>query len=101
LGNETDEERQFSLTVEEGGETLLDVDLTLPAGGERRYDDVITTRGRYRFQVGVDTGVSDTYAWDVPHCDDYDYLDIRYRPDGFGFEERFPTIDPPPTCARW
>jgi hypothetical protein len=101
LRNATDETRQLSLTVEEGGETLLDVEFSLSAGGRRRFDDVITTRGRYRFQVGADTGVSDTYAWDIPHCDDSDYLVVRYRTDGFDFTERHHTIDPPPTCARW
>lgn len=100
LVNATEQEHGFSLTVDDGETTLLDVDATLPGGGRRRFRDSIDAAGSYRFHAAVDAGAETTYEWTIPGCDDYDYLVVAYETDGFDIAERHHTVDPPPTCAR-
>lgn len=99
LVNAAATEHRFSLTVEEGDRTVLDVEPTLAANGRRRFPNAIDAAGEYRFRVAVDAGAEATYEWSIPACDDYDYLVVEYESDGFDFHERRHTVVPPPTCA--
>jgi hypothetical protein len=103
LYNGTETTHSFRVVVQrlDEEETLLDETCSLAGGAKKRFREVITTMGSYRLRFEADTGAATSYTWQIPSCDSYDYLDIRFFDGNLEVTELKQTIDPaPPTCGR-
>lgn len=102
LNNGAETPVSFELVVNrlDDNETVLDDTVPLAAGGSKRFNEVISTMGTYRFRIETDTGGETTYTWRIPTCRDYDYLNIAFSEGDIEVIETYQTIVPPPTCAR-